>query len=114
MKANELRVGNYIYYDNQLMEVDHSEITDLYFQEDCPFHKPIPLTEEWLDKFGFKVNDCENYQTEYKYQLNNPFIILDRKDGYFYIDATNLEIKYVHQIQNLYFALIGEELEIKE
>ena len=39
----------------------------------------------------------------------------DRKKNYFICDCPiDCNIKFVHQLQNLYFALTGEELEIKK
>ena len=75
--------------------------------------EPIPLTKEWLLKFGFKYKEMY-YESEYLTALNDCFIVVERVTGFFYVDAPNNEIKYVHQLQNLYFALTGEELEIKE
>ncbi len=67
--------------------------------------EPIPLTEEWLVKFGFEGWDKGDYTMNlsnanfYKLPIWQPL-------------AKN--IKHVHQLQNLYFALTGEELTIKE
>jgi len=64
----------------------------------------IPLTEEWLVRFGFKYN---------------PFSLLYEKesvwgefcDGFcIIINNTEYIITTVHQLQNLYFVLTGEEL----
>ena len=80
----------------------------------------IPLTEEWLLKFGFsfKEDDLGFY---FKWELKD-----DKKEFGFYVPGDehphrykyycggwNGEIKYVHQLQNLYFALTGTELELK-
>ena len=64
--------------------------------------KPIPLTEEWLVKFGFKKGVKGWFKTldkNYKFNL------------YLYHDS---KYKSVHQLQNLYFALTNEELTFKE
>lgn len=92
--------------------------------------KGIPIAEEWLLKFGFR-------KKENLYPINSPvyyisdididycFFYADfRKDFVFYIEYTDspfpkdtdvlypvsFGIKYVHQLQNLCFALTGEEL----
>lgn len=77
-----------------------------------PF-KPIPLTNEWLDWLGFEYKEMY-YQSKYLVALNDCFMIIQRVDGFFYVDAPNNELKHVHQLQNLYFALTGEELTIFE
>ena len=106
MKANELRIGNWVCLleDKQIVwgkEIDGAELN--YF--------PIPLTEEWLVKFGF-----ETYSN-----MNNQY--LTKGSIFFYgkgllcqvgeYSSIEVSIKYVHSLQNLYFALTGEELEIK-
>lgn len=113
MEVNELRSGNWI--DTKDFHID--EFKGLY-QYDPEWYKyvhmfePIPLTEEWLIKFGFKISKYgfptknnfqvghvttdENYQFEYSLGTIGKWILKD--------------IKYVHQLQNLYFALTGEEL----
>jgi hypothetical protein len=121
MKANELRIGNYVLDtdDDSLMVVSRLESTE-YTQWNsgdfynitckCPndnyyegLFKPIPLTEEWLLKFGFKKNDEGRYDKRME-------LILENKVYHFKQGWTNVELKYVHQLQNLYFAITGEEL----
>lgn len=78
--------------------------------------EPIKINGMWLEKFGFKlevINEDER-----------PVYILNM-DEYFYIDFDTLQpmdagypiakvkIEYVHQLQNLYFDLTGQELTIK-
>jgi len=86
------------------------------------FIKPIPLTEEWLLKFGFgpspfcvhgdfqkgyilvrKVNngDFKNKDLQWTCELNTETDWVDL-----------VKMPYVHQLQNLFFALTGEELTI--
>jgi hypothetical protein len=77
--------------------------------------KPIPLTEEWLLKLGlekigiwtFSLNLVGNL--DLIYYLGEKGWSIGLKS---YSDFSNL--KYVHQLQNLYFALTGKELIIKE
>jgi len=55
MKATELRIGNLLNKDGIVVVVDG--VTILNFQSEltqCKHYKQIPLTEEWLKKFGFK------------------------------------------------------------
>lgn len=60
---------------------------------------PLPITEECLKKFGFDSKLAQ-------FNVKGRFIL----DGY---GMNEIEIKYVHQLQNLYFALTGEELKTK-
>ena len=113
MKANELRIGNLVY----LVDKEKVwEILDGYEIDKCdenPFTRPIPLTEEWLLKFGFEIK-LDNFNWNAGIGINEigDFkLALRHTDnfGWFYKSRCT-PIKYVHQLQNLYFALTGEEL----
>ena len=107
MKVTELRIGNYVNInDVTLYKVDM--LYDDYVN--LKYWKPIPLTEEWLVKFGFEINDCDNYELAYMVEINSTFTIIKEERGYFYIDSRNNEIKHVHQLQNLYWCLTQKEL----
>jgi|688.fasta_scaffold662884_2 hypothetical protein len=121
MKANELRLGNLIYdipeRGGKIISVNKVWIDDdgesLYFD----LCNPIPLTEEWLIKFGFVKTD-EGYITR-TWKENDLNVILTSKHAVV-SSAGNFglvyfkPIKCVHQLQNLYFTLTGQELEINE
>jgi hypothetical protein len=67
----------------------------------------ITLTEEWLVKFG--VNKLhKNIKVSY---WNDDFL---HEQMTLRINETLIKIKHVHQLQNLYFALTGEELTLKQ
>jgi len=74
--------------------------------------EPIPLTEEWLLKFGFiYTDDVDNLNRDYKLQEFEIQLHLDVNDFMCCNTIPNyVQIKYVHQLQNLYFALNNEEL----
>lgn len=123
MKANELRIGNFFMdAKDRLCSVDEisKDIEDCRISSihDCitthPI-KPIPLTEEWLLKFGFD----ESMNDKYKYYLKPTALFRglgDCNDRFYYFmsgQSKAIEIKHVHQLQNLYFALTGEELTLK-
>lgn len=144
MKANELRIGNYIYIDSRdelrtIVEIRHTMVSVKYIRSDTnqPHQSmveydrltPITLTEEWLLKFGFaellvnhgKIKDYRLNCTPpgYKHEYFFVFRFRERNDEdfrmYWYPQATNgsmhtFPCKYVHQLQNLFFALTGEEL----
>lgn len=127
MKANELRIGNlvilkkdfYTYRKGNIFKLSNVGIDYLDRWQDMGASdnlritdvEPIPLTEEWLVKLGFyKINESEYRHTEYFYNF---------KKGWFGIcEGVGMEIvfdmKHVHSLQNLYFALTGEELQCKE
>lgn len=110
MKPTELRLGNCVYsiYGNVV------KITVI--DETTHWAKPIQLTEEWLLKLGFEFGIQLQDFTKGKYkfvQLKNKIIYGDFSEvGIFYFNITT-KLLYVHQLQNLYFALTGEELTIE-
>ena len=75
---------------------------------------PIPLTEEILLKCGFE-KDYRGYFVDSYYGV--VYIYKDEYDYYLdYNDSgreSRARINNLHQLQNLYFALLDEELEIK-
>ena len=139
MKANELRIGNWIKFDNHLGDKRDVLVTPRMFRqlgmdlsenlnlELNGYHLPIPLTDEWLVRFGFKNRFleviCQNnkvleiefdgtndniYQTEICVYER---IIVDGETESDKVNYININhIKHVHQLQNLYFALTGDEL----
>lgn len=120
MGANELRIGNIVGYKGtseiafvELIHKNHFDCRD-EFGEFTPNAKyePIPLTEEWLLKFGFKRIEVEGYPVF----LNKIFAIefYEEESDVLFENISIAQIKYVHQLQNLYFALTGEELTIKK
>jgi hypothetical protein len=118
MKASELRIGNLVYYRKEaynvvliaedLIKVDIGYGAVQRFEKNPIISpnidelKPIPLTEEWLLKFGFEQMDLHRFNLEIS--------ILSTDRGMYF--QTTI-INYVHQLQNLYFALTGNELNLK-
>lgn len=149
MEAKELRIGNYVegigmehpirkIYDS----IQYNYKTERYELDDIDiqYFKPIPLTEEWLKKFGFKKQKASGWHgavsgyhpsafyfisedldefKQHKYRHNFVFTNVSERRfepcyQYNGIRDKGLELKYVHQLQNLYFALTGEELKSKD
>lgn len=69
------------------------------------------LNDEWLLKFGWKYNNITN-----RYELDDWRFYIAKPanyDGFLLCEGSTVitdRLKYVHQLQNLYFALTGEEL----
>lgn len=123
MKVSELRVGNFIQvpFGNEepwVREV-YSISGDFVVTENGRYCDDdefdfVPLTKEWLLKFGFDGVDFE------KTLINQIKISFEfRHDGLSYQLGFRtdwlpcIEIKYIHQLQNLYFSLTGQELTFK-
>lgn len=141
IKANEIRLANYFSTPNQpifridvidILTNNYAKVGQYINEQGHPLTwylsdlQPIPLTEEWLLKLGFEcIADCidqktfalKNRKSNYYYAviLDHEEIVLERKDinGYYTIIWDERYFQYVHQLQNLYFALTGEELKLK-
>jgi hypothetical protein len=111
MDSKDLRIGNHVY----LIAEGHEDEPDLvewkledydFYENKMEYIEPIPLTEEWLLKFGFKNNrlglfDCFKEVEDIGFRI-------------YFIGKHLREVQYVNQLQNLYFVLMGTELIIKE
>jgi len=76
--------------------------------------KPIPLTEEWLLKFGFeKITEFSFCFDKFICEYFLQDIIVSFRLKYNPADSLFIrDIKYVHELQNIYFALTGSELTV--
>jgi len=113
MKANELRIGNYVQEDGYgVLEIGATCLVDISVGTYKP--KPIPITEEWLLKFGFnEISFKETSDNWFRIPVDESFLWYTLNNEFF-INGIGSDLKYVHQLQNLYFALTSEELTIKE
>jgi len=145
--AKQLRIGNYLQPTEkaikELLEqemdikpkslgevtsIDNDEIRLYIDSMEIEFYyedvQPIPLTEEWLLKFGFSKNENDVLQIEttlmplsitlsdnYPDEKYKAWVYEDENFRYHIISDN---IKYVHQLQNLYFDLTNEELNLNK
>ena len=136
----ELRLGNYVMdRGGKVIRIDFFE--HLETDNDCKFGqkmfigdqevhplteytshaKHIPLTPEWLERFGFELDkeqECYIICVD-EYWC---YLLIDANDMSAAIQSTTEEktgiavclnlplTQYVHQIQNLFYSLSGEEL----
>lgn len=125
MKANELRIGNLVsaihprYHEKEIVveSISGTDSINVDFRSySLDEIEPIPLTEDWLLKFGFNKDA--------PYYLKHPLIVgllanekdvnyCESEDSEDVLQLSKVELKYVHQLQNLYFALAGKELSIE-
>ncbi len=126
IKANELRIGNILqaaedeFKDTPPFAISIGDIRIIHEGQITHKYRQVPLSEDWLVRFGEK-----DYISGYNLILPNKSIIhieCCEKNFLFSIDnndGTNSSafmraISFVHEAQNLYFALVGEELTLKE
>jgi len=107
VQANELRIGNYISYKNERwIKVGYHEIRYAVLYPDTSYY-PIPLTFEILEKAGFELQiGMMSWEKE------GVIICYETIANFFRLYPMTNRINYVHQLQNLYYALTGEELEV--
>lgn len=133
ISASELRIGNYVFDKFRNREVlvwgiesNHDRIVVNYangsgiYTVDLKDIEPIPLTEEWLLKFGFDKEIIDsNYIRKVYYHIEDFEVEFHGKRLCLRVESQSSvryfahHTLYVHQLQNLYFALTGEELQLK-
>lgn len=127
MQAKDFRIGNLVKHDNRVFAIDSiaNEFPTLDTIEfgvgvvDWNNIEPIQLTVGWLDGFGFEKEEeggLESY--DYYLEIGDELDIYanwnDGKLRCLSVSFLEIEINYVHQLQNLYFALTGKELEFNK
>jgi len=108
MNAKELRIGNWVNSKTPSGFVDDQVSCGAYLDLVGIIEtKPITLTEEWLVMLGFeKISGWDDYKGCIK-----DFVELECDTyGFEFANCIDKEVKHVHQLQNLYYALTGTEL----
>ena len=116
LSATELRIGNLVgiasslnFSIGKVTLISNNRIL-LENKISNKNHKfiPVELTEELLLRLGFEKDNELNF-VKFSFKVH----FWSRYNSYMYgWIGGNIELKYVHQLQNLYFALTGEELTI--
>lgn len=144
MEVNELRIGNFLYpraefhngeqsvrqvfglhQDNRVSYIANSK-TKVGYQEQVDDNinqiDPIPISEDWLHKFGFIKHSKFDVYSQLDVHIGNKYYQLSVQNQISFTDDWSvlldgylpaIQIQYIHQLQNLYFTLTGEELRIK-
>lgn len=131
MNANELRIGNYYLWYDKPFQLTEEHLRDFRFWDEHFYYpmedgqnyiRPIPLTDEYLWSMGFhsafatdpqkigpaskrfyidrfEVYMCNEYIQEFLFEPNREFEMI--------------EVKHVHQLQNIYYVITGNELTLK-
>lgn len=120
MEVNELRIGNWVLCDNIPRKVIELNFVEEDIEANCEdvnylninHYNPIPLTEEILLKCGYVENGAWYESVELKLDIFKDFQIFWIEDAEEHTEIRK-PIKHLHQLQNLYFALTQEELNIE-
>ena len=134
MKANELRIGNWVKYRiydemdtpkeyDTYSKIDAEDLLYLHQNPDDKDFKPIRLTAKILKKCKLNKSICtipykqvEYYTEDYDWFLTkhgNIWVVgFDYEDGQGQMYFAHNCLQYLHQLQNFYFSTKGEELEV--
>jgi hypothetical protein len=114
LQSKDLRIGNLVIRKESGVKTIIKSINENSVRTNIgtlPYNLllPVPLTELTLEMLGFdKSQDLLVRGLIMRYSFSNKIIELIR-----YETLIDFKIEYVHELQNLYFALTGEELELK-
>lgn len=126
IKANELTVGRCFIFTNEnsvARAIDKEDMADI--DELLCVIEPIHLTPEVLEKCGFETANTKRdfgngfewcrWELKYQYifQVDKGIFEYSLFQDEFGSNEKGVEITSLHQLQNLYFALTGEELNIQ-
>jgi len=103
INRKELGTVEVVGFNEEIIQYLH--LDTIYYDEYSKF-EAIPLTEEWLLKFGFEEVDYAGGC------YNLGIVCIDTADFNCVVNGKWLDVKiqYVHQLQNLYYALTQTEL----
>lgn len=106
MKANELRIGNYVGFPSGA-----TYIVDMIYSdyEGLSYWKPIPLTEELLLRLEAVKLDFKDYPS---YNLKG--IQINFINGMWIEYVSRIEITGLHHLQNIFYFRMNEELTINK
>lgn len=124
IKTTELRIGNLINHMGEVVEIDAidsdgcfnilADISGNIASRD-DIADPIPLTDEWMERLGFEF--LHNGKPRRWCHSETRWFDLSQfgsGEEMAYLNMPSaMPVQFVHQLQNLFFALTGEELTIK-
>ena len=125
LKASDLRINNFISdihatdkFYGVVNKVDKDKVYYNGFVSKIEDVRGIPLTDEWLLKLGFELLYTGKFRKVYDFAKDLRFGYSDNhglsntQSAVTFVGNSFTHIKYVHQLQNLYFALTQRELTV--
>lgn len=124
MKVTDLKIKNLVEYQNEIFTITeiYQNNNDYFVKIENDLHSvslstekinPIKITEDWLEKFGFKRTYASDHQIRYerpesfiKYDidLRSKKLVEGLK-----IYGNTIRCKYIHEFQNIFSSLFGKE-----
>ena len=137
MKASELKIGNFLLFSNMIEPEKIITVGRRFFSsaniekgdgdfEITPYYKGIPINNEWLMKLGFHHHGNNIYSKSFN-DLNLKKLVVFKSDesavkwgigfadyytGKEIAETLPTDIMYIHNLQNIWFFLVGNELKI--
>lgn len=103
MKVQDLRIGNYIKWIDNVVKVDLEILKQV--SENPEWANPIPITMDMI---------CRCFRTDYGdydiYGLNASYY---KGELHIYLGDIPKKVEYVHQLQNIIYSLCGIDIDIK-
>lgn len=138
LNPRELRIGNLVSVfrnnDWNVVEIATLDIATFDYrvpEEAAPIPdayetaRPVPITEEWLKRFGFEIDDWprilrriysgsfSTYFFDVMVTASGYDIIIEHRSTKSRVNV-GTRIKHIHHLQNAYFVISGEELKLVE
>lgn len=120
IKAEELRIGNYVSLvdSNSIVPIRGVDIAAI--ESGTLNVDPIFITNEYMERFGFIIEENEDVEEDengvldlaYKFYIGKKLIITSFNGEFSFFDE-EIDFSYVHELQNIFFALKKEELILK-
>lgn len=113
IQANELRIGNWVEavapMGNYHMRIHAVNFESIERNPDCV--NPIRLTHDILESAGFEYS--KGQITGVVHYTKGNIKLINKEGAYDFASFPQTTIKYLHHLQNVYYDLTGNELEIK-
>lgn len=123
IQAKDLRAGNLVFentfnmgngnYEGVPIVVNGNIIKTIELSPTLHAYSPIPLSPDILERCGFVTVNKDKFSDKFAYAFKeNEHHFKFYPPNTLYWHGYPLNVEYLHQLQNLYFALTGEELTI--
>ena len=127
IKVNELRIGNLVSdinasdkFSAKVNKITSNRVYYGLFHSHPNDLKPIKITEDRISKSGFILSADYGDQKHYEHPSLRKFsVVFDHEeialhhvygDSYVCVFYDDMLFQFMHQLQNFFFSIVGEEL----
>jgi len=113
LSSTDLRIGNWVQHEPHEDEIWQVDLKLLDFIEcQSVYVVGLPITPDILIGAGFEVKDMADLGMLIQFKISNEISVYYHEES-IWVGQHDTTCTYVHQLQNLYHALTGQELTIK-